>query len=175
MVRHSAIWFIGLCITCVLTGCGYTNRAITPNGIQSIVVPTFKNHLQRSEMYTYEAGLEIDITNAIIDRFNFDGNLKVMTDPTKADATLDGALVQYRQEAIRFEGNRSVKEHRLFIAVNLTLTDNRTGEVIWSENGFTGRTEYFRTGTGVKTETAAAESARTDLAEKVVDRVIEDW
>ncbi len=58
---------------------------------------------------------------------------------------------------------------------DLMLKDNRSGEVIWEEKGFTGRTEYFRTGMYAQTERAAAQSAREDLAKKVVDRIIEDW
>jgi TolB-like protein len=157
-----------------ITGCGYTNQATLPNNIGTIAVPTFKNMLKQGDTYTYEAGLEVDITNDIIHRLNYDGNLKVVS-PDKADATLEGIITQYEQESIRYEDRADVKEYRLFIEVGLILKDNRSGEVIWEEKGFTGRTEYFRTGTYAMTESSAARSAREDLAKKIVDRIIEDW
>ncbi len=162
-------------IGCIFTtGCGYTNFATLPNGITSIAVPMFKNEIRQGDTYTYEAGLEVDITNEIIKRLNYDGNLKVVA-PEKADATLEGTIAQYDQETIRYEDRAKVKEYRLFIVVDMSLIDNRTGEEIWAETGFTGRTEYFRTGTFAQTERAAARSAREDLAKKIVDRIVEDW
>ncbi len=157
-----------------MAGCGYTNRATLPNNIRTIAVPTFKNQIKQGDTYTYEAGMEVDITNAIINRLNYDGNLKVVS-LDKADATLEGRITSYNQDTVRYEDRASVKEYRLFIGVDLMLKDNRSGEVIWEEKGFTGRTEYFRTGMYAQTERAAAQSAREDLAKKVVDRIIEDW
>jgi TolB-like protein len=157
-----------------IVGCGYTNQAKLPNNISTIAVPTFKNMVKQSETYTYEAGLEVDITNDIINRLNYDGNLKV-ADSDKADATLVGAITRYEQDSIRYEDRDDVKEYRLFISVDLTLQDNRSGEIIWEEKGFTGRTEYFRSGSYATSESAAAASAREDLAKNIVDRIIEDW
>ena len=62
---------------------------VLPGGIKTIAIPTFKNAIPAAEIYTYRPGLEIDITNAVIKRFNFDGNLKV-TAKEKADAILEG-------------------------------------------------------------------------------------
>ncbi|MBN1493375.1 MAG: LptE family protein [Candidatus Omnitrophica bacterium] len=166
---------VSICVLIVgLAGCGYTNRAILPNNIKTIAVPTFKNQIVQGDTYTYEAGMETDITNAIINRINYDGNLKVVSSD-KADAILEGALTKYDQETLRYEDRAKVKEYRLFIGVDISLIDNRTGEIIWTERNFTGRTEYFRTGTYATTERTAMLSARDDLAKKVVDRIIEDW
>jgi len=154
--------------------CGYTNQAILPNNIQTISVPTFKNEISQSDTFTHEAGIASEVTNAIIDRLNFDGNLKVIP-PEEADAVLIGSVVRYDQETIRYEDRSDVKEYRLFVGVNLELLDTRTNETIWTERNFTGRTEFFRTGTRATSERAALISAKEDLAKKIVDRIVEDW
>ncbi len=63
-----------------LCGCGYSARSLMPANIKSIAIPNFTNR-------TYEPGLEVDITRQIIDRFVFDGNLKIATED-KADVVL---------------------------------------------------------------------------------------
>jgi len=175
MARSYLKQFISvILLSVVVFGCGYTNQAILPNGIQSIYVPTFKDELTKETIDTYEAGIATLVTNAVIDRLIFDGNLKVMPQE-EADATLTGTLRGYDQRSIRFEDRSDVKEYRLFITVDLNLIDNRTGETIWSEKGFTGKSEYNRRGFGATTERTALLSARDDLAKKVVDRIVEDW
>jgi len=169
--RAISVLFISIIF---ISGCGYTNQAILPNGIQTIAVPTIKNKLPQNESYTYEAGIEITVTNGIIDRLIFDGNLRVVS-VEEADSVLYGTLTSYNQESIRYEGRSDVKEYRLFIGIDLEFVDNRTQETFWTETGFTGRTEFFRTGSSAKTERAALLSAKDDLAKKIVDRIVEDW
>lgn len=174
-LRHICAYVLLVMVGCVMAGCGYTNGVILPNGIKTIAVPTFKNELPMDTTYTYEAGLEIDVTNDIIDRLNYDGNLKLVSEDKNPDAILEGSIVSYDQDSVRYEDRRSIKEYRMFIGVDISLIDNRSGQVIWTEKGFTGKTEYFRTGTDAISERTASEKVRKDLAKKVVDRIVEDW
>src|SRR5574341_1211316 len=48
----------------------------------------------------HSPGIEVDITNAIINRFIFDGTLQVVS-LEKADAVLEAKLVDYRRDALR--------------------------------------------------------------------------
>lgn len=155
-------------------GCGYTYKSTVLHNIKTIAVPTFKNALSERNADTYSAGLDVDVTNAVIDRFNYDGSLKVVS-PDKADVILEGTLTAFNQDTIRYGGHGDVKEYRLFIGVDLSLVDARTGTVMWTEKNFRGRTEYIRSSSGSISERAAVKAAREDLAKKIVDRVVEDW
>ena len=172
MSRMSLIFV--LVSSCVLSSCGYTQKAHLPNDIKTIAVPTFKNEIPPRDQFAYQPGLEIELTNAIRDRFIFDGNLKVV-DESKADAILEGSIVSYEQEGLRFDRLESVDEYRLFLVVKFKLIDRRTKKVLIEEPNFSGRTEFFvsqRPGSNRKKTT---DSATFDLARSLVDRIVEEW
>jgi hypothetical protein len=125
-------------------------------------------------MYSYQPGLEMDITNAVIRRFQVDGNLKVAAQD-QADAVLSMDLKAYEQEGVRFNSLEGVSEYRLFLVLSMTLTHRETGEIIWTEPNFSGNREYFVTEIRSMGQKSATTEAVEDLARKVVDRVAEDW
>lgn len=156
-------------------GCGYTQKATLPGGIRTVAIETFEDKIPPDNRYAYQPGLEINLRNALIDRFIFDGNLKVV-DADKADAVLRGAIVAYSQEGMRFDNLQSVKEYRLFLTVNFELVDRRTDRVLIRENGFSGRTEYLTDQTSpAVSRLNVGNSAIVDLAKNIVDRIVEDW
>ena len=166
-------------ISCPLlgSGCGYSARSALPKGLNSVYVENFKNNITFTSETTrdlYFPLLETKIRKAVIDRYLFDGNLKI-ADPGKADLILKGDLVSYDRNAIRFTDNDDAEEYRMYIVMNLTLLDRRTNEPVWIENGFTGEATYFVSGPLVKSESDAIEDAMTDLARRIVERTIENW
>lgn len=158
----------------LVSGCGYTNRAVLPNNIRSIAILPFKTEIPPERVYTFEPGFEIDVTEGVIKRILFDGNLKVK-DLSKADARLEGVIIDYYQEATRYNSLQSVSEYRLYLVCRLKLIDQRTDEVIWEESSFSGDTEYFLEGARAKPEATALTSVIDDFAKNVVDRIVEDW
>jgi len=171
-LKSKLIWPL---VLIVLAGCGYTNQITLPyNEAVTIAVPTFRNSIPPENLLTNVAGLEIDITQAVIDEMVKDGNLKVV-DRDKADLVLIGDIVAYEQEPFRFSRFEEVDEFRLFITVALRLEDQRTDEVYWIEERFSGDTQYFINGPREVPEEEAAEIAIQDLADRVVNRVVEDW
>ncbi len=157
-----------------VAGCGYTTKTVLPRNIKTIYVETVKNKLKVEDIYAYQQGLEMDITNAVIRRLQQDGNLKVVEQP-KADAILKTDLLSFEQEGLRFNQLEAVKEYRLYIVVGLKLVDAKTGETLWEEPNFTGDTEYFVSDVTSLGEQKAALQAVDRLAKNVVDRIVEDW
>ena len=102
-------------------GCGYTNATQLPPDLRSIYIPTFINAIPLDSTFTYEAGLESRVTNAIINRFIFDGNLKVVDKIERADMVLLGEIIRYEQEPVGFKRDEGVEEYRLFIVTKLTM------------------------------------------------------
>lgn len=157
-----------------LAGCGYTNKTVLPRNIKKIYVETVKNKLKPDEIYAYQQGLEMDITNAVIRHLQRDGNLKVVT-KEKADAILKTDLLSFEQEGLRFDQLESVQEYRLFAVVALTLVDAKTEDVLWEEPNFTGDNEYYVSDITSINEQRAAVEVVDRLAKNIVDRIVEDW
>lgn len=158
----------------LLAGCGYTQRITLPGGIQTIAVPTFKNAIPAEEIYTYRAGLEMELTTAVIRRFNLDGNLRVVPEE-KADAKLEGAIIAYEQETLRRTSIDRPQELRLHLVVKLRLVNLKTGKIMWEEPNFSGSTLFEPNDEQGTRRISAATDAVSVLAKNIVDRVIEDW
>ena len=164
-----------------LTGCGYSQKSLLPDNIKNIYVMPVKNTIDLSEEVTdkkpfrvYRPGIEVDITNAIINRYIFDGNLKVSV-PEKADAIVEAKLVDYRRDALRYSDGDDIQEYRLSITLDISVYESRTHKMIWHETGLTGDTSFFLSGTHTVSEDAASQKAVEDVARRVVDKTIEIW
>lgn len=158
---------LSLSLLLALAGCGYTLKATPPHGLQTLHVDTFRNQ-------TFEPALEIDLTNAIIERFLFDGTLRI-TERNKADATLKGTLTKFLREPLRYTSAEEVLEYRLVLTVDFSLWDNRNKTLLWEEKNFVGDTSFFTSGASEKSEEKAREEAMTELARRIVDRTVEEW
>lgn len=157
-------------------GCGYSTSAVSGR-LKTISVEPFRNKIAYSSETTrniYVPLMEVKITNAVVDRFLFDGHLRVAKGD-KADIVLQGELINYQRDALRYTDNEDVQEYRITISVSLRLLDPVKQEIIWEEPNFSGDTTYFVVGAQAKTESAAIEDALKDLARRVVERTIENW
>lgn len=154
-------------------GCGYTQKATLPQGIESIYVETVKNKIPLEQLYAYKPGLEIEITNAVIRRLHRDGNLSVVP-REEADAVLEAELTGFQQEGMRFNSLEAVEEFRMFMVLSMRLKD-KNGRVLWEESNFTGDAEYFVNTVRSIPREEAAQRAVDRLARNIVDRIVEDW
>ncbi|MCM8778519.1 MAG: LPS assembly lipoprotein LptE [Candidatus Omnitrophica bacterium] len=161
----------------LLGGCGYTTHSVLPSSFKTIYIPTFVNKIKFEgnlpEYKTYYPGLEIKITNAIINRFIYDGNLRIARDE-EADLRLEGELVDYLKQPLRYSEANEIEEYRISLIVNLVLKD-REGNLLWKESNFIGDTTYRLSGPFAKAEQRAVDDAVNDLARRVVNRTIENW
>ena len=165
----------------VSSGCGYTTHSALPGNLRTVYVKPFLNKIDITAEVTdlsrfkiYRPLLESQISNAIIARYQADGNLRVAT-PQRADAILTGELVDFRRDALRFDRSNNVEEYRLSVVVNLELRNAHTNEVLWTEENFTGDATFFVTGALAGVEPPALDRAVKDLARRVVERTIEGW
>jgi len=160
-----------------LSGCGYTTRSLIPSSFKTIYIATFLNNIKfdeiSSDYRTYYPGLEIKITNALIDRFVYDGNLRVVKEE-EADLKLEGELVDYLKQPLRYSESDEIEEYRLSLVVNLVLKD-RENKIVWEEKNFIGDATYRLTGPLAKSESEALNDAIADLARRIVNRTVENW
>ncbi|MDD5680124.1 MAG: LptE family protein [Candidatus Omnitrophica bacterium] len=181
MVKRLSFLVFLVFIFAVSSGCGYTAKSLLPPDLKTIYVDNFKNTIdvgkETTEMSKYELyrpGIENDVTNAIVNRFAFDGNLKI-AQKEGADLILSGELTSYRKEALRYDNADNVEEYRVKITVDIKATRASDGKVLWVEKAFTGESTYNTTGNFVTTEEVARSEAMEDLARRVVERTIEGW
>ena len=125
LLRALSLLFTVVFLSVVIMGCGYSTHSLLPSRFKTIYVDNFKNKIDigkevtESSRYTlYRPGLENDVTNAIVDRFVFDGNLKVAK-KEDADIILKGDLIDYRQEALRYDNVDNVEEYRIKVTVDV--------------------------------------------------------
>ena len=160
-----------------LSGCGYTTSSTLPGNLKTIHIDRLKNEIAYTSSTSREVYfplLEVDARNAIIDRFQFDGNL-TLTDSDRADLVLKGQLVDYERAGLRYSDDDVAEEYRIYVVVALEMWDMTEGEIKWSEPRFVGEATYFISGPEATSEESAVQEALEDLARRVVERTVEDW
>ena len=183
-MRHSkylTVLVLALALAAALAGCGYSYKSMLPDKLDSIHVQNFVNKIDpardvdaRRPTYSYWPGLETDVTRAVIDGFIFDRHLYVKS---KKDAALllVGELVDFRQLPLSYDKGDSVIEYRVEVFVDLKLYDQLSGELMWTENRFMGWSSYNISGPNAVSESVGVKAAVKDLAQRVVERVVEAW
>ncbi|MFC1807083.1 LPS assembly lipoprotein LptE [Candidatus Omnitrophota bacterium] len=164
-----------------VSGCGYTTGSLLPPHIKNIYIEGFANSIPlteessgRQRYKTYRPRLEKDITQALIDKFIFDGHLKV-TRKKDADVIVEGELKDFRREPTKYGHDDDIEQYRIAIIVDIMLKDIKNDEVLWHESNFAGSDLYYTTGSQIKSEDAAVTDAVDDLARRIVERTIEVW
>jgi hypothetical protein len=144
-------------------------------------VETFKNSIditkEPSTKYrynVYKPFLEVKVTNAVIDRLLYDGNLKVV-DLESADLLLQGEVVNYLRQPLRYSDAKDILEYRLNIIVNFTLKDLRSDKIVLEDKNLAADTTYFVTGKSAKTEDSALIGLVEDLARRIINRIVDRW
>lgn len=177
----SAFCLLLFTVPVAINGCGYTTRPGLAGHLRTIYVKPFVNKIDVTQIQTrdnrfpiYRHRLEADLTNEVLRRYQFTGLLRPST-IERADARLEGELLSYRRDPLRYNASQQVEEWRINLVVNLRFYDQTAQMLVWEESGFTGDTAYFELGANAESESAAVERAIRDLARRIVERSVEDW
>jgi hypothetical protein len=164
----------------IIAGCGYTTRSGIVS-FRTIYVEPFKNNInytsefnEANRLKSYFPLLEVKITNEVVNRFLFDGSLKVVKEDN-ADVILKGELLDYIRDVLRYDDNNNPLEYRISLVVKLILRDAKDNKQLWEETRFVGDTTYFASGSTSKSEATAINDAVVDLARRIVERTVEVW
>ena len=149
--------------------------------LKTIYVKPFVNKIDVTRLITgnerfpiYRHQMEVDLTREVVNRYQFTGLLRPAP-AERADCRLEGELVDFRRDALRYDASQQVEEWRLNIVVNLKFFDQTTDTLLWEEDRFTGDTTYFALGANTESEPQALNRALTDLARRIVERSVENW
>jgi hypothetical protein len=157
----------------VLSGCaGYRVGDVSGRnlqGVRSVYVPVAKNT-------SLEPDIQMEVTNAIIRRFNSDGTLEVNQN-SNADSELDITITNVQNYPIRSSTSDLLitAEYQIQIQATVTYVNRRLGRKIFENTGVTGSTTFFTQSNIPEAERQALPLAAEDLANNTVKLVTEGW
>ncbi|UCG35830.1 MAG: hypothetical protein JSW17_03275 [Candidatus Omnitrophota bacterium] len=162
----------------ILLGCGYTTRGFLHEG-ESIFIAPVKNKIKiakESRKYagyvSYPVLIEKRLTNALIEKFQTDGHLKVTSsEPYDLKLALD--ITDYRKETLRYTDSDDIEEQRLWLTAFLTLTDNSKN--IINRKEIRGEATFFLVGPQQQSEGFAQNELVSDTARRILEAVVEEW
>jgi len=162
----------------LIVGCGYSTRGAKYKESAIIIVPATNKIDITSESRKYSGYfsfpilIENRLTNELTNKFNIDGNLKVVSEDPQA-LKLECEVVSYDKETLRYTDSDEVKEQRLRLRVDIKLTDPQ-GKALRQQQVM-GEATYFLTGSGSKSESAAQNDLIDDTARRILEAVVEAW
>ncbi len=158
----------------LLTSCAGYKLGNVPyaemKGVEKIYVPVVKNE-------TYEPGIQVMITNAVIRRFNQDGTYQIGRQG-ESDATLEIVISDLKRDSMRRARSNSLitEEYRINLEATATLTNHRTGQKLFDKEIIFGDTSiYVNENRMQENERQALPLAAEALAYEIVRRVTEGW
>jgi len=176
-----AVVFIILALL-VVSGCGYTTKTLLGDHLKSIYIAPFDSKIDitkeseyRDHYRIYRPGLEREFREIVKDRFVFDGTLKVVNTEDEADSILVCNIIDFRKEPLQYTDSKTVDEYRLKIIVDMKFTDLVENRVLVNEKELSGEATYTLSGAFAGSESSAQTTAVTDLARRMVERVVENW
>lgn len=162
-VLDGTILVLSLVSALAPAGCGYALRSSLPAGIKTLHIPVLENRTQ-------EPGIEDFLTQALTQAAVTSGRIQIAANAEEADASLEGAIIEYALTSLAFDRAANVTQYRLQIALALRLRDLRKNEVIWKQDRIEERADFAVS--GQVTQTLAREEQAVRRAAVEVSRAI---
>ncbi len=156
-------------------GCGYHvsgHADLMPKNIKTVAVTAFGNATPR---YKLADKLSADIAREFISRTRY----RVVADPSRADAVLSGAVVNFVVFPTVFDPvSQRAAAVQAAVVLQISLTDRQTGKLLFNRPGMEVR-ERYESSVDPKTyfdeSGAAMERLSRDVARAVVSAVLENF
>lgn len=156
-----------------LLGCGYhvAGRGdLLPKNVRTIAVPAFSNVTTRYKLANRMPGA---ITREFLSRTRY----QVVADPSQADATLRGSIINYFSFPTVFDqASGRAAGVQLNVILHVSLVENATGKVLFNRPGMDVRQRYEISTDQIayfEESDAALERLSMEVARTVVSAVLE--
>lgn len=153
------------CLGYHLAGAG---GSVIPEHVKSIAVLPFENRTERPE-------IEQRVTEAVARELSKRGKHSVVTDPSSADAILEGAITRYMTVPVLFSASGRTTRREAVGAIQATLRDTANDEVLWSQSDLIFREQFDvpEEGEFFDEETLALDDIANQAAGTLVTSILE--
>lgn len=174
-MRSSALAFVLSLLVAGLGGCGYQTGGkgeTLPATLHTIAIPAFKNVTTK---YKLTGMLPQEIGREFIGRTRY----RIVSDPTQADAVLEGSITRYYSSPTVYDPATSRSSGvQIIVWLNITLKERTTGKELYKRVGFDVKERYEITGdqqTYIDESDAALGRLSRSVARQVVSSILEAW
>jgi hypothetical protein len=161
---------LGLVIGLLATGCGYSFRSPVPSHLNTVYVATFDNE-------TREFQLTQQLTERVINEFLSESRLQLVSDEDEADLVVQGAILNYEEEALSYDPGETVNPEvftrRVVLRIDIELLDEVRERTLWQNRSLIEWGE-FNEDEGEDRETGI-DRAIEKIAEEVLRHVVEEF
>jgi len=157
----------------ILAGCGYAlvgKGSVLPDNIQSVAINAFENRTTRPE-------IEQRVTEEVAREFSQRGRYRIVSDPQKADAVLDGAIQSLATRPVQFSSAGRATRLETVVTLQATLRETATDEILWSQSRLMFREQYDvqEVGEFFDEETLALDDIARGAAGTLVSSILEGF
>jgi len=157
-----------------LAGCasdprqGYSSASTYPDNVRTVSVPVFEN-------YTYDPGLEAEVTEAVIKELQRSTPLRVVASG-KADSALKGIIKRSELRRLSVQkGTGFVQEMGVTITVDFDWQDARTGAMLVSRREFAAADTFVPARPSGERIDTGRSGAVSRLAHDLVSELRSNW
>lgn len=128
-----------LAVSCA--GCGYAlvgkggGSSVIPEHVGIIAIVSFENRTNRPEV-------EQRVTEEVAQEFTQRGRYKIVSDPGKADAVLEGAISNFQTRPVEFNNEGRATRVETVVTLQATLRDTASDEILWNQSHLLFREQY---------------------------------
>jgi hypothetical protein len=147
-----------LLLVLTLAGCGYHlvgENVGLPEDVHSLSVGTLTNHSR-------EHGLEKTLAFAIEREINERGHFRMEEDPAGGDAVISGTIRDVNVRPVAFDANDQAVQYEIALILDLYLTRQRDGKVLWQVRGLRETDEYSANSSVVVTTSSQFQQGTLD-------------
>jgi outer membrane lipopolysaccharide assembly protein LptE/RlpB len=157
----------------LLAGCGYAlvgKGSVLPDHIRSVTINAFENRTTRPE-------IEQRVTEEVARQFSQRGRYRIVSDPQKADAVLDGVIQSLSTRPVQFSSAGRATRLETVVTLQATLRERATDEILWSQSRLMFREQYEvqEVGEFFDEETLALDDIARGAAGTLVSSILEGF
>jgi hypothetical protein len=148
-------------------GCGYTTRSLYPEGVRTVMVPTFASREFRRE-------IEFEVSREVVKLIEMRTPYKVVHSGGRADSELRGEILDLEAPVLTENlDTDQPQDVQVSIACWIEWKDLRSGEILVPRRRLVASGTYAPA-IGETFDSARLEAARR-LAERIVEAMESDW
>lgn len=149
-----------------VSGCGYSTSSLISSDYKTVAVPIFGNRTRYRDF-------EFALTRQLVREIEKKTHLKVVNNRSAADTILTGEIRDYQITVLTENTSDEVTQERVTLIVDVTWTDNKTGEILMSLSSFSQTAEAAFEAD--ETRDTARDEAFRDIAERIVENMEDEW